>query len=568
MGHRLSSTQQQGEAIDSTGDLLIYTGTGHGLSDGDYVYIESNLSSYNGFKYVDSIAYDSFKVRESENGPYVQFVQEADIQFYISVLDHGWQCVHLPIVYELESDISPNNTGEEEYNPNSVDSFENNAGYVQLNLDHALSDPTELSKIELVGGDMAGVYQIITVLQDWSVVIDLSYDAGYDFTGSVVVKYYDNYAINVNVYAGLPATHPWEDYKPYELAATLKLIPDSDNRVKFSIAAVLKGYIETRNKLDLDTLPNNLDFMTGFYISYFETYDVSDGEEITTFTGSVTTESTRGNAVNAMLEFKNINSGFLSDYISNGGVYKAAWLTHQDRPVAVVGLFFDLSFIHTQDSDVTVTIFKSYQGVVTDTEVIIIENPGIGVIRVPIIPESGYDQYCLEATIEGYEDPINFAIGFFNNPGPGDNWLLGATPQVAITITGTLSDIMYKDMDFVEGLEYTITTQMTDGGVLLGSFRVMILDDDFNILQSQATSLNASGAHTNTFQFTAPSNATKLGFRVVSALAGTATINSSLIAIESQSITEQICIDIIEECGSTLDSPLRITEGEDLRRLE
>jgi hypothetical protein len=157
-----------------------------------------------------------------------------DVEYRVSVLQHGWLAVNQPIVYELGSDLWPNNQPEEAYTPRVVDSQADAEGYTQLNLSTALSFPYALDFIELVGtGSLAGAYQIVRVLQPWSIVINLAYDATNDFTGYQVVKYYNNYCINVDVYAGLDFYHPWYSEKPYTLAATLRFTPDSDGEVKF-----------------------------------------------------------------------------------------------------------------------------------------------------------------------------------------------------------------------------------------------------------------------------------------------------------------------------------------------
>lgn len=579
IGHKIAVTAHQGTAYDLAGDVGIYTGTSHGLSDGDYIYIDSNIDAYNGFRYVDSIAYDSFKIRESENGDYIQFKQAVEVTFYISVLNHYWQCVHLPIVYELESDISPNNIGEESYNPNTVVSFVNNAGYVQLNLAQALSDPEELTKIELVGGTMAGVYQILTVLTPWSVVIDLVYSASYSFTGSVVVKYYDNYAINVNVYAGFESGHPWESVKPFELAATLKFIPDEDNRVKFSIAELLKGYIETRNKLDLDTLPNNTDFMVSFYIEYFETYDQSDGTTVSTFTSEVTTDDVIGYAVNAMLEFKNMNSGHLSDYVATEN-YPAPWLNLFDTPIIIIGQFFDISFINPLDADITITNFKSVGGIVTDTEITTITNPGKGILRIPLTGESGYDQYCIQASAGESSIDLPALSSGVNIAGPDTDWITGVNPSVQLSAPGAgirSSDIWANEYSFVAGNSYdfSFSINYSFNSNVSAEIKFVLLDASNNILDT-ITSPDLSGSagiYTGPVSFTAPSGAVKYGFYVISSsISGfTDDVDIDLISatLPAQVITEQLCITVLEECDNTLLSDdLRLTEGDDLRALE
>lgn len=594
-GYKLTESSVTGTAYDDgTGIVQIVTDFAHGLIDGDHVLIESNISSYNGFVEVDSVAYNTFKIKSG--GDYIEFIQSVEINYYVAVLAHGWQCVHLPIVYELESDIFPNNTAEESYQPNTVVSFSNSNGYVQLNLSQALSDPTELAKIELVGeGTLAGVYQILTVVQPWAVVIDLVYSASYSFTGYVIVKYYDNYAINVEIYAGLEAGHRWETVKPFELAATLKFIPDAEGRAKFSINEVLRGYIQTRNKLNLDTLPNNLDFMVEFYIRYFESYDESDGDEITTHEGNQTTDDFIGKAVNAKLAFKNIYSGHLSEYI-NEDTYLAKWLTLFVRPLAVVGRFFDLSFLLQYSGvDIVVTIYKSLEGVVTDTEVLNFENPGMGVMRIPIEAESGFDEYCIQVSTEGAPEIPGITTSVtlpdldegVNIPGSGANWTTGSNPSISQSGTGNLvSDIWANAYDFIDGYEYEFTPDIDYD---FGSFSIVnriifvVIDSDNNILfQYNSADLgSAPGTYTPQISFTAVEGMVRYGFRILSNhlvnSTDTADINSitatqttpTIPEVPAQTITEQLCIGIIEECDSTnIPDDVRLTEDGNFRILE
>jgi len=572
-GHKLDTTLHDAVIYDDgAGNALVYTSSAHTLSDGDVVYIESNFDSYNGFKYVDSIAYDYFKIRDSENSDYTSFVQEADISFYISLLQHGWQCVHLPIVYELESDIAPTNNAEESYAPTVVVSQENIDGYTRLNLSAALSFPHELSYIELVGtGPLAGKYQLTNIAYPWSVDLDLAYDAANVFTPYQVVRYYNNYFVSVDVYAGFESGHRWESVKPMELAATLKLIPDSNNRIKFSIAEVLRGYIETRNNLTLDTLPNNTDFHVSFYIAYNENYDIGvDGEYVEVFSDEVTTDDFIGHAVNAMLPFKSLNMSFLSDYIDGEGVL-ARWLTIQDRPVAIVGHFFDLSFLLQYSGfDLEVTIYKSFEGSVTDTEVVSIPNPGVGVIRVPFIPESGYDQYCIQAATVGEAIVL---LSEFSNSGSGVTWATGTTPSVTLTAS-QISKIISAPFSFISGATYTVSGAFSFSGTASSAtLFARIYNGAFVTQESDSNFIGiGSGSGTYSVTFVADADTVRIGFAAtMGAIPNSKTINIETIniEIEPRAVTEQICIDIIEECGNTLtNDDLRITEDTELRRLE
>lgn len=573
IGHKLSTTQVSGTVYDNgAGDAVVYVAGGHSLSDGDYVYIESNIEAYAGYKYVDSTSYDYFKIKNSAEGTYVPYYQDSAVTMYVSILNHGWQSVHLPIVYELNSDLWPINVAEEEYNPNTVDSFESFGGNTQLNLDKALSDPTALTYIELVGdGPLAGAYQITSVLQPWSVVINLAYDATNDFTGYTVVKYYNNYHINIEVWAGLEPDHRWVALKPFELAATIKLIPDSSGNVRFSIHEILRGYIHTRNNLTLETLPNNIDFHTAFYIKVYESYDTSDGVQVTVENGDETDDSANfiGHAVNSMMPFKSLNSGFMSDYVG-GGDYLARWLTLFDVPTAIIGYFFDLSFINTLNGfDINVNIEKSTGGITTETEVLSITNPGSGVIRVPFTPESGFDMYCIQAFLGSGGDALSLSE-FQNEDDGGAAWSLGATPSVS-AVAGVPTDILYKAFSPVAGIQYTITFNFTiSGGAVTGAAIVRTYDSSFNTIDNDVTNVLTGGTYNGSITFTASEDIAYIGFvgSMVSATR-TVTINSASYTSLPYAITEQICINVVDECDTTFtNDDLRLTETGPFRELE
>lgn len=547
IGHKLGTVDVDANIYDDgTGDAIVYTGTGHGLSDGDYVFIDSDFDRYNGYFLVDSTAYDYFKIKVGTE--YVEYIQDAEISFRVSSIDHGFQCVHLPIVYELQSDLWPNNIAEEAYTPVVINSFENVNGYTKINLSTGISGLTDLNFIELISPDPAftikGAYQIIDVVQPWSIVINLAYSSSYDFTGYQVVNYYNNYAINVNVYAGYAVGHRWQSIKPYELAATLKLIPDSNGNVKFSIAEILKGYINTRNNLTLDTLPNNTDFSVGFYIEYFETYDESDGTEITTFTGDVTTDSFEGMAINAMLPFKSIDSGFMSEYI------QGQWLTTMARPIAFVGRWFDISFLNQYDY-FDVLILNNGAPFMT------IPNPGSGVIRVGFNAEA-VGEYCLKATVSGTVTPDQVEISSGINEGPGVSWNFSPNPEVVLS--SSQSKRLTYDYDFIPGVTYDFSCLYAKSATSTIYFRVV--DGSGNVLFSDTTSTGGSGPGVISASFVATEEMERFYFQV-----NTGTVDVILFTIDISAtvndldLTETICIDVIDECSPTfIDDDLRITD--------
>lgn len=567
IGHKLLPTAVTAVINDSSGDAVVYVPGGHSLTDGDYVFIESNFDSYNGFKYVDSIAYDHFKIRESEGGDYVQFKQEADITLYVSALDHGFQCVHLPIVYELSSNIYPTNTVEDAYTPRVVSFAANSNGYTGLQGSTNFINISSLDYIEFIGdGPLAGVYQVLDYIDPDEIVINLAWDATNVFSGYEIRKYYNNYFITVNVYGGLDSNHPWYSEKPFELISTLKFVPDSDGRIKFSINEILKGQIITRNNLTLDTLPNNLDFYTQFYITYSESYDTSDGVDVTVFTGDVIEDDFTGHALNSILPFKSLNQGHMSDYVDSQD-QPARWLVTQDRPVGFVGLFMDLSFINTY-SLVDILILRN--GELFQT----LENPGSGILRIGFIPESGFDEYCLQAFSAPLLQPALPALSTFVQDASGtDSWSLGANPSYSASGINE-SNVLYAPYSFGSNLtyefDYDIDVTLTGGQlgdmILFGIYSGGVFTEFDNL------DLTSSGNKTGTIEITTGIGYSYFAIKVVGTPSSITidinSIDSAIIDIGSKTITEQICIDIVPDCNTFINDDLRLTEGGDFRELE
>lgn len=578
LGHKLTDEELNATVYNSSQEALFLTEFAHGLNTGDYVYVQSNISAYNGFKYVISIAYNEFKLKESEGGDFVQFKQSIEATYRISVLHHGYLALAQPIVYELESDLYPVPVSEQDYNTRVVSSSADAQGYTQLNLSEALDGPEELDYIQLVGeGSLAGSYKILTVLQPWSVIINLAYDASNDFSGYEALKYYNNYCINVDIWAGLDTDHPWVDEKPYETLATLKLRPDDNGRVKFSISDILRGHIHTRNKLDLDTLPNNLDFWTGFYIKYFESYDSSDGEEVTTFEGETTSDKDEfeGHAINADMPFKSLYQSHMSEYL-NEDTYYAQWLVLQANPIIVIGYFFDLSFINSLGGRNLIV----YKNGVPET----IEDPGIGVIRIPIEPEEP-GQLCVTVWSDTSEQEVEvppeaFDLSDFqNDPSASDPWTLGETPFI---LNSHNSRVLYISFPTTTGVSYRINYRFeadnTTPGVKI--FAISTYDALIGGITFDLIPVTGDGVYEGFVILTPSSDGLYLGvsnapssvpFDVYVMELSYGESTTEIIEVPGVQITEEICMTVLEECDDTLiptADDIRLTEDGDFRILE
>lgn len=337
---------------DYTGKATVNTLVPHNKNDGDYIYITSNIENYNGFFVVSYIDGYHFFILPYPGADPVAYIVDADITYCIQEDSHGWSCVHLPIVYRLRSDIFPVDPPGA-----SVSSFENDHGYTKITLSIGFIAQEELEFFVIDGAaseEVNGVFQIITKYSGSVYTINLAYDASYSFTGGNLRLYYNNYAVLVRVYAGIRGAHFWESIKPYELAATLKFIPDENNECKFSINEILKSYITHANNTLLATLPNNTDFWCNFYIETAESFDQSDGYTITTQETAFTSDegNFEGYAAHAQLPFKNQYSGFLSDYVIKTSSHKAKWLTAFVQPVYFTGKYMDLSVIYGRSNQI------------------------------------------------------------------------------------------------------------------------------------------------------------------------------------------------------------------------
>ena len=343
-GYALTSTSATG--IYTTGSSII-TKTSHGLSTGNIIYISTGQAI--GFWYVTSLGTDTFNIREYSGATVFTFYGAGTFTYYTTEnTGHGWNCVHLPIVYKLASTLWPTNSVD---TARTVSSFANDNGYVKLTLSGAIkSDVSELEFIEITG-NQAGVYQVLGFYSTSILTIDLAYNSNMTWAGSTVQYYYQNYRAKIRVYAGLAASHYFAGLKPYELITEQSIVPDSDGIVTINVADYLKDKIETlKNNLNLASLPNNIDAFCNFYITYAEAYDYSDGGYgILDYVESYTDDSSStGIAVNAKLPFKNVHSGYLTEYVYLASAASLPkWLTPSLYPRLSVGQYFDISFINT-----------------------------------------------------------------------------------------------------------------------------------------------------------------------------------------------------------------------------
>lgn len=545
-GRILSTTAKTATVNESygAGDAQFVVPTVHGLTDGDYIYTESNIEDYAGFFYVDVISTGIFKLRRYPTSEDVQFIANGSITYYESILTHGWSAVHLPITYRLSNNLYPTNSSDTARNVSSVTNLQ---GLTVLNLSGSLGTINTYDFVYVTlpnDTELSGVYQIVEWISATVVLINLAYDSGNNFTSATAQKYYNNYNFLVRVYAGINASHEWASVKPYELAATLKIIPDSDNQAFFSINEILKGYVETRNNLTLGTLPNNTDFWTNFYIEVAESYDDSDGYSFGTNTSSFTSDQStfEGTAVNAQLAFKNQYSGYMSEYLMTNNTAK--FLTLFSIPVLfqcsddTPNCYQDISFLNPYDN-IQLSIKKEFylNQTLGTTVVTSLGEQDSGVIRAELEADCSYDR--VDITVVNQADVGNLFADGSQPASGGVSWVSGTGGASEVTLNaGQQSRKIGFEFDFIAGVTYDITQLISISGGGTGQQNVFV-----QIYESFSGSFTNEVASTS-YLFTSPNSfeltPTENGSYIVITIIRTGGSGTLVYTLEGSSVSGDI----------------------------
>lgn len=574
-GHKLIDQAITATITSSGGDALV-TFSYHGLGTGDFVYITSDIDEYNGFWYITAINTDTFKISEYATADFVPYYQDADIEYY-QTNDHVWSSIFLPIVYKLSNDRWPVNTVD---TVRTISSTADDNGYLEITASGVLkSDIKALDYVKISNSPVAslnGTWQVVEVISTSKVVIDAAYTST-SLGGASIQFYYNNYQVKVKVYAGLPTGHPWDTEKPYEEMAELSLTPDDNNLVMVSIADYIKGKVAIKNNTTLFSLPLNLDAFTGFYISVAESFDTSDNYTISTDESEYVDDDFEGYAVAGKLPFKNVYSGDYADYIFTDGS-PASWLTALESLIAVEDKYFDISFIKNFVGDFVLRIDKYVADYLTATEDVSYTDQGIGVYRLPITVDAAYDQFCV-TVLSNIDDQTLPALSTWATRSTTAgliDWTTGATPTVSLSggiSSQESSEVLHADYAFVPGNSYTVVVSYTVSAGTLGNLNLYIMDAAFAIQFVEDTlGSQSAGTYQLSITFTATADCTKIGIDGTVNAQVNATIEiTAAESTEQVSVTEEICIDIIESCDAVsgfTPTDIRLLEDGSYRILE
>lgn len=584
-GHKIIDQAITAQITDSSGDALV-TFASHGLSDGDFVYIESDIDEYNGFWEVDAINANTFKL--VQDGGFVEYYQDQEITYY-QTQSHDWSSVFLPIMYKATNNRWPMNSVD---SPQLIVIGVDDNGFTEITTAGPIkSDIKALEFIKISGASTStanGVWQVVEVSVSNVYTINLPYELAGSLTGASAQYYYNNYQVRVKVYAGLPASHPWQDKKLMEEVAELSLTPDENNNVVFSVSDYIKMKVAIKNNLTLFSLPLNLDAFTGFYIATGESYDASDNYTLYTVESDFTDDTFQGYAIAGKLPFKNVYAGDYAEYVYTSGS-PAKWLTNRERLLAVEGYYFDVSFIKNLEGDFYLEFKKYLSDDYYLTEIVAMTDQGIGVYRIQVDADANYQSICVQAKVEGEEVIIDeeirndFDLSLWTNFDEGlKDWVTGiAHPYVEIL--GLQSELLIYPFNTTAGVtyryNYSITVSNSDVGTK--TFQLLFLDAGHLSVGFSYVDIPGDGVITGYVDITPSSNGTYIAAKVSSIAVQmdvmltevftTHTIEETII-VDPATLTETICIDILETCeienGFTPSGDRRLLEDGDYRLLE
>lgn len=453
--------------VEDYGGLALVNVTNHGMSDGNSIYLLTNRESYNGFiKVKNVIDANSFTIMTVDNET-IYWIADAYGYFRYQLFEHNFSCVHLPIVYKLESTLFPYSQTDGVYEFSMYGFIDGYFAIADLSVG-------ALGYASVSVGDYVALYnhtnlkRVVAKQAPNRIVLDWDGSSLEDTTNTldpsnttyligIFQKYYNNYHIKVQIYAGLRSSHYWTTQKPYRLISTNDLVPDNNNQVMFSISNELMSDIRTlTNNLFLDTLPNNIDAFTMFYITTQEVYDVAGS----TSSGSITSdqETFEGYAVNAKLEFKNLYSGYLSKYVVTNtdqfdllGIPAAKFLTAFERPTVFSGHYFDISALVEGVLD---PVLNYLVAVVEYLD----ENGNVGDTVYPSFPDNSLGVYRFQVEADCDYPTLRFYIYYGQ-----DGYNPDVTERLTMDIScGCKEGIYITWLNYLGGFDYWMFTASTD----------------------------------------------------------------------------------------------------------
>ena len=196
-----------------------------------------------------------------------------------------WASSELPLQYTIQSDLYPINNQDSPTIISSLYYDSAEAGVIiQLLTSSNTFIPFETITVNNTGTSLDGNnFSIKKVLSNSNIIIDFVTQE--TSNSGTVIPYYNNYNGLVKVFAGAPDQHVYnvDGSKPMIQVGVIDV--DFKNNGTYNIGkANVNAYIKAYLNANFDTDENTHYGWTSFYIEYAESYDVSNGSEVTNYT--------------------------------------------------------------------------------------------------------------------------------------------------------------------------------------------------------------------------------------------------------------------------------------------
>lgn len=503
LGFVMSTSPVSATALNDGYNYVVINSPSHGLTTGIYIYIKSYLSSYNGFWYVSVVDANNFYLKEYAAATNQIFINSGNISYYVNTSTHNVNCIHLPIVYKFSNQLFPTNTLS---TGSSILSFTNLSTYTQLSTASGITGLTmALQFVKITGAaslNCNGIFQVLTFTNSSTFSVNIPYNASNSFSGAFINTVYNNYKINVNVWAGLNPSSPAVVKNAYQKICTVSVVPDMNNICSVNINEFLKSDLNIlENNLINDYLPLNTDSYDNFYIEYFETYDQSNGTSVSTYTSSTVSDFStfEGMATNSKLPFKSMYQSMMSDYLINGA---GKFLTYFSAPVmfacstsSVTCQYQDVSFINNYSKNITALVLVNnyYKNNVLQSTINQSVNiVGNGLYRVALLnPPANVDRcdIYLQGTFSAFSPTVISSFNTKNVPSqtPSGIFLNSGYYPIQYSASSSGAKMVYFDCEIPAGsyyLSYSYNCPVAGASM---SIQPIFLDDDFNYAISGAT---------------------------------------------------------------------------------
>lgn len=276
----------------------------------------------------------------------------------VSYAESKWVSAWLPIRYNLSSNKWPVNSFDD---TDTITAITDNGGFARIALSstsllYLAEEYATISGTGITSYD--GVWRIKTVHSP----TDITIDAPYSVTGTgSFQRYYNNYTVNVRIYTGIPDGHTLEANNPMALAGEVVLRPDPSNNVSVNIGSYVQAELSPiENKLCEiiqagDIYGNDPNLWTGFYIAFSESYDISDGTNLSRYTSSYQDDIADDGysrrifyASNSTQQFQYAQGKSMGEYAIQDVVaeeFDAKFMTNFAQPTYFEGHEFDTSVI-------------------------------------------------------------------------------------------------------------------------------------------------------------------------------------------------------------------------------